>query len=394
MRATYGDRLRDHELRRPAGRPHLPGARTSPATSARRSRRRRSRSRAARSSRCCRSATSSSRSSQRRRAEGHLENGVSRMPAVDGTLPAGVRPLLHLRHRGGCRQPCTAVRQAADGTAPGGGRPDGGARTRSPRTTSWPRAATDTRRLRSRPDPGRHGPGLRRLHHGTLAAQPDDPGSDHLHDERRRRLPRGDSLATNRDLRRPGEPRVRRPPGVRSDAAESSTSATSPRSGWAMRSFSRLQEPCERLRLPYDLYNAPDPPPTSLRVPPCSVTAARRGWAQRYLEIRDQLGERRFERVGDPVCGWDRRGVPAALELAEVLGAMRGIRRATSSSVSPRSDRCRPHCAGMWATPLRQFGAGTIGRSVGSGQRDSGSHPSDAGSSAGGGSPGMVNFRL
>ena len=34
-----------------------------------------------------------------------LENGVSPMPAVDGPLPAGLRPVLHLRHRGPGRQP-------------------------------------------------------------------------------------------------------------------------------------------------------------------------------------------------------------------------------------------------------------------------------------------------
>ena len=77
-----------------------------------------------------------------------LENGVSLMPAVDGPLPAGIGPLLHLQHRRAVGQPgdLRGGRECGRQLHRDARRPDGGGRpTRSPRTTSWRPAATDIR---------------------------------------------------------------------------------------------------------------------------------------------------------------------------------------------------------------------------------------------------------
>jgi hypothetical protein len=48
-----------------------------------------------------------------------------------------------------------------------------------------------------------------------------------------------------------------------------------------------------------------------------AAIAGTAGWG---LEVRDEAGEGSFERVGDPLRGRDRRRVPPALDLPQVLG--------------------------------------------------------------------------
>ena len=146
-----------------------------------------------------------------------LENGVSEMPAANGKFPqvSGLCFTYDVAAPVGSRV-TSAVRQAADGSCTG-------AAVDLTAASTYKIAENDFMATGGDGYPNVYARGTTQNLMDEVVAEwvtansplsPTIQVSDHLHDERRRRLPRGDSLATNRDLRRPGEPRVRRPPKV------------------------------------------------------------------------------------------------------------------------------------------------------------------------------------
>ena len=124
---------------------------------------------------------------ERRRAEDDARERRLADAGCERSLPTGLRPLLHVRHHGGCGKPRDRRRQT------GGGRDlyRCARRSHGRVVVLDPRERLHGQRRRRVPElrepnghAGLHGPGDRRLRDGEHATQPGDPGPHRLHDER------------------------------------------------------------------------------------------------------------------------------------------------------------------------------------------------------------------